>query len=345
MDKIERISELYHEYKSCLRCPDLCKYRKNVVFGHGKVSADLMVIGEAPGETEDELGEPFIGDSGELLNSALEEAGLSRKDVYISNVVLCRPVFEETTKRGNIRLVNRTPTKAEQDACKERLYEEIYIVDPKLILLLGNIAASLVTKNKLNNVLGQMFDLKIPGKTKNSTITYPAIVNWHPAYVLRGSQERRPGTPSMQFIENIQKAVEIIKITKKISEEFMVNESKNIAKLLRSVSKSAEVTYVNKATRSGKTEEILSENEKTKKPPENLEAAATELTSSAGVEVEYKRSHSYNSATVKIRLYRHCEPGKEREVAEMLLSEANDIAETHVSDKAIQVLKSFDLDG
>ena len=112
---------------SCTKC-DLCKTRKNAVPGKGSVDAKIVFIGEAPGRSEDVKGEPFVGTAGERLTRALEEAGLSRNSVYITNVVKCRPPN------------NRIPNQKERDACREYLESELAILEPKIICVMGNTA-------------------------------------------------------------------------------------------------------------------------------------------------------------------------------------------------------------
>jgi len=112
---------------SCTKC-ELCKSRKNAVPGKGSPNAELVFIGEAPGRIEDNMGEPFVGAAGERLTEALEEAGLSRNSVYITNVVKCRPPN------------NRVPNQKERDTCRNYLEQELAILKPKIICVMGNTA-------------------------------------------------------------------------------------------------------------------------------------------------------------------------------------------------------------
>ncbi|MCH7758429.1 MAG: uracil-DNA glycosylase [Thaumarchaeota archaeon] len=111
----------------CTKC-DLCKTRTNAVPGKGSFNSDVMFIGEAPGRNEDLQGEPFVGVAGKKLSLALENAGISRDEVYITNTVKCRPPD------------NRVPSKIERDTCQEYLQKEIEIIKPKIICVLGNTA-------------------------------------------------------------------------------------------------------------------------------------------------------------------------------------------------------------
>ena len=143
----------------CTKC-DLCKTRTNAVPGKGNFQSDVIFVGEAPGRNEDKNGEPFIGVAGKKLSIALNEAGISRDEVYITNIVKCRPPN------------NRVPNTNERDTCKEYLKQEIYIIKPKLICILGNTA--------FNSILGGSEITKFRGKVvrKNNLLYFLTI---HPA--------------------------------------------------------------------------------------------------------------------------------------------------------------------
>ena len=143
----------------CTKC-DLCKTRTNAVPGKGNFQSDVIFVGEAPGRNEDKKGEPFIGVAGKKLSIALDEAGISRDDVYITNIVKCRPPN------------NRVPNTDERDTCKEYLKQEISIIKPKLICILGNTA--------FNSILGGSEITKFRGKVvrKNNLLYFLTI---HPA--------------------------------------------------------------------------------------------------------------------------------------------------------------------
>ena len=127
----------------CVKC-DLCKTRTNSVPGKGNFKSNVIFVGEAPGRNEDKNGEPFIGVAGKKLSAALEKAGISREEVYITNIVKCRPPK------------NRVPTTTERDTCKEYLKQEISIIKPKIICILGNTA--------FNSLLGGSEITKFRGK-------------------------------------------------------------------------------------------------------------------------------------------------------------------------------------
>ncbi len=126
--KYDNLSALKQDCLNCTRC-GLCETRKHVVFGVGPETAEVMFIGEGPGEQEDLQGEPFVGAAGQFLDEMLSIIGLSRRNCYIGNIVKCRPPK------------NRDPHNTEQDACRPWLEEQIAIIKPKLIVCLGRIAA------------------------------------------------------------------------------------------------------------------------------------------------------------------------------------------------------------
>ena len=127
----------------CTKC-ELSKTRTNSVPGKGNFQSDVIFVGEAPGRNEDKNGEPFVGIAGQRLNRALEDAGISRESIYITNVVKCRPPN------------NRVPTISERDACHDYLQKEISIINPKIICILGNTA--------FNSILGGSEITKYRGK-------------------------------------------------------------------------------------------------------------------------------------------------------------------------------------
>lgn len=155
------------EAASCTRCA-LAQGRTQVVYGAGNPAADLMFIGEAPGFHEDQQGIPFVGAAGGLLGSVLEGIGLTREDVYIANVLKCRPPG------------NRDPQPAEIEACQPWLFEQIDLIDPKLISTLGNFATRLLLGKQvgISRVRGQQF--KFRGRV--------LVPTFHPAAILRGGR-------------------------------------------------------------------------------------------------------------------------------------------------------------
>jgi DNA polymerase len=164
-------AELERAVKSCTLCP-LHKTRTQGVFGVGNRTAQWMVIGEAPGADEDRQGEPFVGRAGQLLNSMLKAIGLKREQVFIANILKSRPPN------------NRDPKPEEVQACIPYLFRQIELVNPRLILCVGRIAAQtlLETDMPIGKLRGQLH--RIAGNR-------PMVVTYHPAYLLRSPGEKR----------------------------------------------------------------------------------------------------------------------------------------------------------
>lgn len=164
------LDELEIKCKNCTKC-DLCEGRTNLVFGIGKKDADIMLIGEGPGENEDLQGQPFVGRSGQLLDKFLASVDLSRdKNVYIANMVKCRPPK------------NRDPKPEEQDMCINWLREQFKIIKPKIVVCVGRISAQkLIDKNfKVTQQHGQFIG-------KNGTLF---MGTYHPAAILRNPNNK-----------------------------------------------------------------------------------------------------------------------------------------------------------
>ena len=162
------LQEAAHEASTCTKCR-LAGGRTQVVYGTGNADADLMFIGEGPGYYEDKQGEPFVGAAGQLLNRMLEEIGVRRSDVYIANVIKCRPPG------------NRDPLPEEVDACTPWLREQIALIEPRVIVTLGNFATRFMLDKpvSISRVRGQRFPQE--GRT--------IIPTFHPAAILRGGGE------------------------------------------------------------------------------------------------------------------------------------------------------------
>jgi len=176
--KMEKMGQLYGSWRDCERC-DLCKTRHRVVFGEGNPDAHLLIVGEAPGETEDLNGGPFCGRSGEVVDDFLGLFNSSRDEVFITNIGGCR----STDEGGS----NRPPSKEEQKACLPRVYEIIRLVDPYVILLLGDTALRALTKEKRKiSKLAQNsnfpgISVSIPGVMV--PVEWPAFATFHPMYL------------------------------------------------------------------------------------------------------------------------------------------------------------------
>jgi uracil-DNA glycosylase len=162
--------ELYHHLRDHHDCP-LKAGRRKLVFGAGNADADLMFVGEAPGAREDELGLPFVGPAGQLLEQLLGEIGLERKDVFINNVLMCRPPG------------NRDPSPDEVEECKPFLKQRIELIEPKVICTLGNYATKLLTGSPrgITKVHGEAQQREIGGRM---ITLYPLF---HPAAALRST--------------------------------------------------------------------------------------------------------------------------------------------------------------
>ncbi len=154
---------------ACTKCDELCATRKQVVFGVGSITAPLMFVGEAPGADEDQQGEPFVGKAGQLLTATLRKCGVSRAQVYIGNVLKCRPPG------------NRTPAPQEMMNCMPYLLRQIQTIKPKLLCVLGNIAARALLQTTLGIT-------KLRGRTHDFMGTR-VFAAYHPAYVLRNMNE------------------------------------------------------------------------------------------------------------------------------------------------------------
>jgi len=171
--------QLKEAVRTCTAC-GLCKQRKQAVFGVGNESAQWLFVGEGPGAEEDEQGEPFVGQAGRLLDSMLTAAGLKRgREVYIANVVKCRPPG------------NRTPTPEESAACAPYLDRQIELIAPKLIVALGKTAAIrlLGTEASVASLRGRVHDYR----------GTPVVVTYHPSYLLRTPPEKAKAWEDLLF--------------------------------------------------------------------------------------------------------------------------------------------------
>jgi DNA polymerase len=168
-------AELEQRVRQCQAC-ELYRTRTRPVFGVGNIRAQWMVIGEAPGADEDRQGEPFVGRAGQLLNSMLNAMGLAREEVYIANVLKSRPPG------------NRDPKPEEVRACIPHLFRQIELINPRLLLCVGRIAAQslLNTDTPIGKLRGKLHTLDAGGP-----MSRPLIVTYHPAYLLRSPVEKR----------------------------------------------------------------------------------------------------------------------------------------------------------
>ena len=177
----------------CVKCAHLASSRKNVVFGVGNIDAELMFVGEAPGADEDAQGEPFVGRAGELLTRIIQATGLKRGDVYIANILKCRP---DTPGQS---AGNRKPTSEEMATCIPYLHEQIDLIRPRVIVALGATA--------VEGLLGKTIGItKLRGTWKTYRGT-PLMPTYHPAYLLRNqamSEKRKVWEDMLSVIEKLE---------------------------------------------------------------------------------------------------------------------------------------------
>ncbi|MDD2739236.1 MAG: uracil-DNA glycosylase [Methylomonas lenta] len=180
-------SELQQQVAACHAC-GLCETRTQTVFGVGSHRASWMLIGEAPGQNEDLQGEPFVGKAGQLLNEMLRAIGLTRDEVFIANILKCRPPN------------NRDPQAEEVAACHDFLQQQISLLQPKIILAVGRIAAQnlLKTQQPLAKLRGQQHRLE----------NIPLVVVHHPAYLLRTLTEKAKAWDDLQFALSVYQSLE-----------------------------------------------------------------------------------------------------------------------------------------
>ena len=170
----QRINDLKNKIKNIDNC-DLKKNAKNIVFSDGDRNSSIMIVGEGPGEKEDEIGKPFVGDAGQLLNKMLQAINIKRDKVYITNVVNYRPPN------------NRKPEPAEINRYSEFLREHISIINPKILVLMGSTAMESLfgAKIKISKERGKWKEVIINNKT------YSTMVTFHPAYLLRQADQKK----------------------------------------------------------------------------------------------------------------------------------------------------------
>ena len=193
IEKSAAFAALRERALACVKCANLASSRKNVVFGVGSIEAQLMFVGEAPGADEDAQGEPFVGRAGELLTKIIQAMGLQRGDVYIANILKCRP---DTPGQS---AGNRKPTTDEMATCVPYLHEQIDLIGPRIIVALGATA--------IEGLLGKSLGItKLRGQWK----TYrgiPLMPTYHPAYLLRNqamSEKRKVWEDMLAVMEKLE---------------------------------------------------------------------------------------------------------------------------------------------
>ncbi len=179
---IDNLDQLRQLISNCTKC-QIAQQRNNTVFGAGNPNAELMLIGEAPGADEDKQGEPFVGRAGKLLDKMLEAIGLQRNQIFIANILKCRPPN------------NRDPQKDEVENCIGYLNKQIELIEPKVILSLGRVSAQnlLESNTPISRLRGQPHDY---GEQR-----IPLVATYHPAYLLRSPSEKAKAWDDLKFVQ------------------------------------------------------------------------------------------------------------------------------------------------
>src|SRR6266581_2567078 len=195
-NKAELLAPIRERVRVCTKCAHLACSRTQTVFGVGNPDAELMFIGEAPGVDEDRQGEPFVGRAGQLLTRIIETMGLIREEVYIANILKCRP----DTPRGSFG--NRPPTPLEMQTCRPYLVEQIDVIRPKVLVALGAVAVE-----GLLGTRATMRELRGRWHSYNGT---PLMITYHPAYLLRNqspSEKRKVWEDMLQVLERLERPI------------------------------------------------------------------------------------------------------------------------------------------
>ena len=182
-DAASALAAVRADIGDCTRCKLHTQGRRQIVFGVGNPNADLMFVGEAPGADEDVQGIPFVGRAGQLLTKIIEAIGLQRDDVYIANVIKCRPPQ------------NRNPEQDEVDTCEPFLFQQIDLIHPKVIVALGTFAARalLRTLDPISRLRGRVYDYR----------GAKLIPTFHPAYLLRNPSSKREVWEDMKLVRRL----------------------------------------------------------------------------------------------------------------------------------------------
>ena len=191
-DPLEALKMIREDLGDCKRCKLHQQGRKQIVFGVGNPRAELMFVGEGPGADEDAQGEPFVGRAGQLLNNMIKAMGIRREDVYIANVVKCRPPG------------NRTPERDECDTCSPFLMRQIAVIKPKVVVALGAVAAKnlLAINAPMSELRGQFYDFMPAGAHSVDPDWQGAklAVTYHPAFLLRDPRQKGEAWKDLQMV-------------------------------------------------------------------------------------------------------------------------------------------------
>jgi uracil-DNA glycosylase len=191
-DPVAALKLIREDLGDCTRCKLHKQGRKQIVFGVGNPRADLMFVGEGPGADEDMQGEPFVGRAGQLLNNMIKAMGIRREDVYIANVVKCRPPG------------NRTPERDECETCSPFLMRQIAVVKPKVVVALGAVAAKnlLAMNASMAELRGRFYDF-MPAGARSSDPSWQGTklaVTYHPAFLLRDPRQKGEAWKDLQMV-------------------------------------------------------------------------------------------------------------------------------------------------
>ncbi len=191
-DPIAALKLIREDLGDCTRCKLHQQGRKQIVFGVGNPHAELMFVGEGPGADEDTQGEPFVGRAGQLLNNMIKAMGIRREDVYIANIVKCRPPG------------NRTPERDECETCSPFLMRQIAVVKPKVVVALGAVAAKnlLAINAPMSELRGRFYDF-MPSGAQSSDHSWQGTklaVTYHPAFLLRDPRQKGEAWKDLQMV-------------------------------------------------------------------------------------------------------------------------------------------------
>jgi uracil-DNA glycosylase len=191
-DPVIALKVIREDLGDCTRCRLHKQGRKQIVFGVGNPKTELMFIGEAPGADEDQQGEPFVGRAGQLLNNMIKAMGISREQVYIANIIKCRPPN------------NRTPERDECETCSLFLMRQIAAIQPKVVVALGAVAAKtlLAVNESMANLRGRWYDFRPTGVRSNNSdwVSAKLAVTYHPAFLLRDPRQKKEAWKDLQMV-------------------------------------------------------------------------------------------------------------------------------------------------
>jgi DNA polymerase len=187
---VQALKVIREDLGECTRCALHKQGRKQIVFGVGNPNAELLFVGEGPGADEDEQGEPFVGRSGQLLTNMIKAMGLSREQVYIANIVKCRPPG------------NRAPEREESNTCSPFLMRQIAAIKPKVVVALGATAAKglLAMNAPMTQLRGRFYEFKPPGMRDLDWDGCKLAITYHPAFLLRDPRQKGEAWKDLQMV-------------------------------------------------------------------------------------------------------------------------------------------------